>query len=213
MAHINRKYIDSHWLIFCVKGIIAILFGWLALFNSGNSLPNVLSFVAVFLLCLSIVEFTNALHRAVKNNGWFVSVFVAMIDAIVALILLFTLEQNSAWHLIIIASYTLIRGISEIVIGFKTTVDPTDRFIWITCGVCGAIMGAVIFNSGALSSTFFVRFFGAYLLVLGISSLIYGAHNRNQKIEDHVARVEAAKARKALKATKKPTKKASSKKK
>ena len=74
-------------------------------------------------------------------------------------------------------------------------------------------MGAVIFNSGALSSTFFVRFFGAYLLVLGVSSLIYGAHNRNQKIEDHVARVEAAKAKKALKAAKKPTKKASSKKK
>ena len=26
MSHINRKYIDSHWLIFVVKGLVAVLF-------------------------------------------------------------------------------------------------------------------------------------------------------------------------------------------
>ena len=223
MAHIKRKYIDSHWLIFFIKGILAILFGWIALFNSGNNITNILSLISIFLLCLSIIEFTNALHRATNNHGWFVSVFIAIIDALVALSLLFTLEQNVAWHLLIIAAYTLIRGICEIVMGFRTTVDPTDRFIWVVCGICGAIMGIVNFNSGNFSVSYFIRFFGAYLLVLGVSCLVYSAHNRNQKIEDHEARLEAAKAKKSAKAAKttkatksakaKSTKKASAKKK
>ncbi len=212
MAHIKRKYIDSHWLVFFVEGVLAILFGWISLFHSGDNTSTVLSLISIFLLCLSIVEFTNALHRAAKNNGWFVSVFIAMIDAIVALTLLFTLEQNFAWHLLIVASYTLVRGVCEIIMAFKTTVDPTDRFIWIICGMCGAIMGIVTFNSGNFESSFFIRFFGAYLLVLGVSCLFYSMHNRNQKIEDHVARVEAAKEKKSKKAAK-PAKKTSTKKK
>ena len=202
MAHIKRKYIDSHWLVFFIQGVLALLFGWVALFNSGNNLGTILSLVSIFLLCLSIVEFTNALNRASNNHGWFVSVFIAMIDAIVALVLLFTLEQNTAWHLLIIAGYTLVRGICEIIMAFKTTVDPTDRFIWLICGMCGAIMGIVTFNAGNFESSFFIRFFGAYLLILGACSLIYAIDNRNQKLEDSAARAEAAKAKKALKAAK-----------
>ena len=78
-------------------------------------------------------------------------------------------------------------------IGFRTTVDPTDRFIWVLCGICGMIFGFVIFNSGHLPNIDFLRFFGAYMLILGISSLDYGVHNRVQKLEDREARSLAAK--------------------
>ena len=33
MAHINHKYIDSHWLIFVIKGLVAIGFGAFAIFD------------------------------------------------------------------------------------------------------------------------------------------------------------------------------------
>ena len=87
-----------------------------------------------------------------------------------------------------IAGYTLLRGLFEIISGFRTTVDPTDRFTWVFCGMVGSIMGIVILNSGE----FFVRFLGVYLLIFGTCSLFYGVHNRAQKIEDHEARREAA---------------------
>ena len=49
-------------------------------------------------------------------------------------------------------------------------------------------MGIVVFNSG----DFFVRFFGAYLIILGVCSLVYGVHNHAQKLEDRAARKESA---------------------
>lgn len=188
MSHINRKYIDSHWAIFVVRGVVALLFGWLALFSMRRSFDSLMALVGVFLLSLSIIEFVNALHRAHQKTGWAVSVTIAIVDAVVALALLFTLGQDTTWHLVILAIYTFLRGLFEIVSGFRTTVDPTDRFIWVLCGMCGAVMGIVIFNSGE----FFIRFFGAYLFALGVCSLIYGVHNRAQKIEDKEARVESA---------------------
>ena len=52
-------------------------------------------------------------------------------------------------------------------------------------------MGAVIINAGDFDILTFIRFFGAYMLVVGVTSMIYGVHNRAQNIEDKVARKEA----------------------
>ena len=198
MAHINRKYIDSHWLTFVVRGVVSVLFGWITLFHSNSSFPTIISIVGLFLICLCIIEFVNALHRTKTKSGWVVSIVVALFDLITALLLIFA-PESPTWHLVTIAAYTVVRGVAEIIIGFRTTVDPTDRFIWILTGICGTIMGIVILNSGSLDINSFVRFFGAYLLIFGVSSLIYGVDNRHQKLEDHYARSEAAKRKKATK--------------
>lgn len=190
---INRNYIDSHWLVFAVQGALALLFGWLMLFNPSSNTGSMVTLVAVFLLAMGIVELFNALHREHNRSGWAVTLIIAAIDLAIALSLIFTIQENAAWHLTLIAVYTLVRGIIEILIGLKVPDDSTDRFIWIICGICGAIMGVVIFNSGLLREADFVRFFGAYMLILGTSSLIYGIHNRAQKLEAKIARAKTAK--------------------
>ncbi len=188
MARINRKYIDSHWLIFVIKGLVAIGFGAFAIFDMKRDFASLVTTAGIFLLSLSIIEFINALYRARSKTGWGVSVSLAVVDAVVALALLFTISQSTIWHLYIISGYTFIRGFAEIIAGFRATVDPTDRFTWVFGGVCGAIMGIVILNS----REYFVRFFGVYLLIIGICALFYGVHNRAQKQEDRIARQETA---------------------
>lgn len=117
-------------------------------------------------------------------------------------------NQPPIWHLTILATYTILRGIFEIVIGFNTTVDPTDRFIWLLCGVTGAIFGIVIFNSGHLPNIDYVRFFGAYMLILGVCSLIYGVANHVQKQEYHEAALAETRAKRSSRRTKKTKKSA-----
>lgn len=193
MAHIKRKYIDSHWLVFIFQGAIALLFGCLTLFNSDKSSISLIPIIGIFLLALSVVEFANSIYRSYNRQGWAVSTAVAVFDAIFSVLLLFTMDEGMAWHLSLLALYTLLRGIFEVVIGFHTTVDPTDRFIWVFCGLCGIVFSIVIFNSGHLANVDFIRFFGAYMMILGTSSLIYSVHNREQQREDRLARSEAAK--------------------
>ncbi len=192
MAHIKRKYIDSHWLVFIFQGAIALFFGCISLFTSDENSKALIPIIGVSLLALAVVEFANSLYRSRHREGWLVSTLVALFDAGFGLALLFVASQSMPWRLGVLAGYTLLRGIFEIVIGFRTTIDPTDRFIWVLCGVWGVVFGFVIFNSGHLANIDFVRFFGAYMLILGISSLIYGVHNREQGVEDREARSEAA---------------------
>lgn len=192
MAHIKRKYIDSHWLVFIFQGAIAILFGCITLFTSDNNSTSLVPVIGISLLSMAIVEFANSVYRSYNRQGWLVSTAVAVFDALFGLLLLFMVNEGMTWHLTMMAAYTMLRGVFELVIGFRTTVDPTDRFIWCLCGLCGLVFGIVIFNSGHLANVDFVRFFGAYMMILGISSLIYSVHNREQQREDRLARLEAA---------------------
>ena len=203
MAHINRRFIDKHWFIFIIRGLMAAIFGFMALFGVMTDLEMVISVISVFLLLMGIVDSISALYASVKKHGWFNSVVDALIDIAAALSLLFFARNNLVVSLIIIAIYTLVSGLIDIFHGFLSTVDPTDRFIRVLAGVLGCVMGIVIINAGEFELMTFIRFFGAYMLIVGVTSLIYGVHNRSQNLEDKAARSQAAKGHKKAKSRKK----------
>lgn len=176
----KRKYIDSHWLIFAMQGVFALLFGWFALFNNIQETASLVAIVGVTLLGLGIIELFNVLYRKRAKETWAISLGVAVVEIVIAMSLLFTINQNPAWHMIVISLFTLIRGVCEILIGFKSIDDVTDKAIWVITGTCGAILGFVILNAGRLNDQAFIQFFGSYMMIFGLANLIYGIHNHDQ---------------------------------
>ena len=174
------KYIDSHWGIFALQGIVALLFGWFALFTNSSDIQTLVIIVGIVLLSLGIIELLNLLARTRTKKTWGVSLTMSILEVSAGLALLFTYEQNVAWHLIVIAAYTILRGIFEIILGLKAIDDLTDKFIWVLTGVCACIMGVVILNTGHLGNTPFIKYFGSYMMVFGVVNLIYSVHNHEQ---------------------------------
>lgn len=205
MSIINPRHIDSHWLLFLGKGAIALIFGWLMLFGVGMDMLTSIALCGVFLLCFSIIEFINSLYRAHMRFGWAITVLLALLDTVAAFVLILNNTDVTTIAILTLAVYTIGRGIAEILIGIRIDDDSTDRFIWIITGICGAVMGLVILNCGQLTDTStFIRFFGSYIFVSGITNLIYGIHNRDQKL---TSLAEKAEKRSARKSAKKPAKK------
>ncbi len=197
MAHINRRFIDKHWLVFIIRGGFAAIFGALALFGMMD-VSQVIVLVSVFLLFMGIVDSVSALYASTKKHGWFNSVVDAVIDIAAAVALLLWGKDDLTFCTVTLAVYTVASGLIDIFHGFLSTVDPTDRFIRILVGAIGCVLGVVILNAGGFEISTFIRFFGAYLLVVGVTSLIYGVHNRAQNIEDKVARKEVRKTTKKV---------------
>ena len=203
MAKINRRFIDKHWSVFIIRGALACIFGFVTLFGMLNSIENVVSMLAMLLLVMGIVDSLSALYASAKRRGWLTAVIDSAIDVAAALCLLFLAKDNIVNSLIIVAAYTFVSGIIDLFHGFLSTVDPTDRFIRIVAGGLGCVMGLVILNAGSFELMTFIRFFGVYMLIVGVTSLIYGVHNRSQNIEDKVARKVSAKKTTKLKTAKK----------
>ncbi len=191
MAHINRRFIDKHWFVFVLRGGLAAVFGFILLFGGMKSFEIIISTTSVFLLGMGIIDSLSALYGSTRQRGWFNSVIDAMVDVAAALALLFATQNDLVLALSVVALYVFLSGVIDLFHGFLSTVDPTDRFIRVLAGVIGCVMGLVILNAGSFEVLTFLRFFGAYMLVVGTTSLIYGVHNRSQQVEDSVARSEA----------------------
>lgn len=180
----KRKYIESHWLVFAFQGLVGLLFGWFVMFTGISDVSSLVAVVATTLLLLGIIDVFNLLHRKRLQYVWGLTLVLAIVEIVVAMLLLFTINDNYTWHLVIIALYTIFRGIFEILIGLKSLTDPTDRFMWTTCGITGTILGFVILNSGNFSnSTTFIKVFGTYMMIYGLTNIIYGIHNKNEIAE------------------------------
>lgn len=193
MAKINRKFIDRHWLMFVMRGAAATIFGLLALFGGMANIGSVFAVLSLFLLAMGVIDTVGALYASTKNRGWFNSIVDAVVDIVAALLLLFYAKDNLVTSLVIISVYTIISGAIDIIHSLLSTVDPTDRFIRVLAGVYGCIIGIVILNTGDYEITTFIRFFGTYMLIVGVTSMIYGVHNHSQRLEDKTARSAAAK--------------------
>lgn len=191
MAHINRRFIDKHWLVFIFRGTLAGIFGLYILFNNVESLQVIISVISIFLLGMGIIDAVSALYASTQKHGWVTSVVDALIDVITGAFLLFFATDSVMTVAITLAVYTFISGVIDLFHAFVSTVDPTDRFIRILAGIIGVIMGFVILNSWHFELTTFIRFFGAYTLIVGSTSLIYGIHNQSQDKEDRAARKQA----------------------
>lgn len=193
MAKINRRYIDKNWAVILIRGILAALFGCFALFGGMTNIENAVAMISMFLLFIGIIDSVTALYNSNKKHGWTNSIIDALVDVAAAMALLFFARNDLTNTVIILSIYTVVSGAIDIFHGFLSTVDPTDRFIKILVGICGCIVGIVILNAGGFEKTTFIRFFGAYLLVVGVTSMIYSVHNRSQNIEDKIARKQAYK--------------------
>ena len=197
MAHINRRFIDRHWLVFIFRGALAFIFGLCALLygNMENNRQLVFSCLCVYLLSMGIIDSAGALYNSTKKHGWVNSVVDASIDILAALVLIFLANNEFVFQLIVLSVYACLSGVVDVFHSFMSTSDPTDRFIRILVGICGCVMSFVILNTGDFNgtNTAFIRFFGAYTVVVGVTSMIYGVHNKAQITEDSVARKEAIK--------------------
>lgn len=212
MAHINRRFIDKHWLMFIIRGVLAAAFGCMTLFSGITEVSNIIAIASVFLLFMGIMDAVGALYSSTRKHGWINSIIDALIDIIAAMMLLFCAKGSLTNSVVILSVYTVVSGLVDIFHGFLSTVDPTDRFIRVVMGISGCIIGIVILNSGGFEITTFMRFFGAYMLIVGMGSMVYGAHNRAQWIEDRIARSESHQSKSKIKKTTKATTKKASKK-
>jgi len=174
------KYVESHWMIFILQGIIALLAGAYLMFTKNDSVPQLVMTVGSVLIGLAVIEVLNITIRHRRQHGWGIPFAVALFEAVVGTTMILASDQSHVVHIALLAGYTLIRGITSIIVGFVSFNNMVDRFFWVACGMTGSIIAFIIFADAGLSETTFVKVFGIFLMVLGLTNTFFAIHSRDE---------------------------------
>ena len=196
----KKKYIESHWLVFALKGLFALLFGYFIMFTNIDSFFTLVMIVGWTLVVLGLVEVFNILYRRTRHHNWWLSLVIAIIELGVGVSLILNADAEAWIILVIVGAYTIIRGFFDITIGIKGLTDKTDKFMWIVCGMFGAVIGFALLADTGKSNTTFLSIFGTYMMVFGITNLIFSIHSKNLLVEAASSAKRLTAARKSVKA-------------
>lgn len=176
-----KTFVESHWTVFAIQGLIAMGFGVFALFTGITDVAKLMTITAAVLGVMGIIELCSALYKRQHSQVWVATAFIALIQIAVAIALVCTRDALYVTNIAIIAGYALVRGAFEVYLGMTALKDKVDKTIWTISGVFGVILGFVILADPGRSQTTFVKMFGIYLAILGLTNLTFAIHQKNTK--------------------------------
>jgi uncharacterized membrane protein HdeD (DUF308 family) len=171
--------VEDRWWMLLVRGVVAILFGFLAI-----ALPrlNLLAIVTIWgLYALVDGSFTIGLalrgRGETKTWGW---LLVEGIAGIVAGVLTFIWPGFTVFVLVaFIATWAVITGVSQILAAIRLRHEIEGEWLLATCGVVSLIFGVLLFAFPKAGALALVTLIGAYAVVFGLLLIALGIKLNN----------------------------------
>jgi uncharacterized membrane protein HdeD (DUF308 family) len=198
VSNTKRKFIESHWLTFAVKGAISVVAGLCLMFTRNDDVHLLTQILGWTMFGLAFIEIANVVYRKVRSHNWGFPLFLGLLELGISIALLFTVDPNATdeslipVRVAILSGYVVFASIVTIVMGFASFKNMTDRFMWVVNGMVGTVLALLMLGGASTAndttSAYFgakVLLFGTYLMVNGITDLFFGIHSRDEMAELH----------------------------
>ena len=179
MINTAVQAVRSHWWLLLLRGILAIIFGIIALAAPGIAL---LAFIYVF-AAYAILDGITAIVVSFRERSFFRGWWVLLIEGIAGIIfgiLAFAWPGATALILLyLVAFWALVTGIMEIGSAFIVPRSARQRWGLGLAGLLSIIFGIILIvspGSGLLAILWLV---GIFAIVFGVSLIIYAFQIRS----------------------------------
>jgi uncharacterized membrane protein HdeD (DUF308 family) len=171
--------IRSHWWLFLVRGILALLFGIAVLVYPGAGLLAIAWIFAIYAFVDGIVALVTAvrMNHADGNWGWLLFEGVlGIIAGIIAAVYPFAAAFALAW---LLGAWAIITGVLAIASAFSARVHIPNEWLWVLSGVVSLIFGIAIFASPAFGLFALIWMVAFYAILAGVLLIGFAFRIRN----------------------------------
>lgn len=169
LAHMARN-----WWAFVLRGVIAILFGVLAFMRPGMTLEVLVLLFGFWALFDGVLALFGSIGAAEAHEPWWPLVFVGLLGIAAGLVALRWPGITALALLFMIAYWSILRGILEIVAAVRFR-DLIPGEWWYVIGALASIVFGVLLvmypASGLLAVVWLI---GIYAVVFGIAGIMVG---------------------------------------
>ncbi len=168
----EEEKIAKHWWAILIRGVVAVLFGFLAFLATGFTLELLLIFLCLYLLLDGLFSVIGAL-AATSHKIWWLLLLEGVIS-IAAGIVVFVWPAMTLLILVyLVAIWAVVTGIFEFLASIMASWAQPGRVFIGAVGILSVILGIVIFVNPLLSLTVAIWLIGIYALVIGLAMIFF----------------------------------------
>lgn len=162
------RYLQTHWWILTVRGILAILFGIACVFWPGLTLITFVYLFGIYILVAGLVAIFQGIVSIGHSKTWILTLLLGILEIGVGVYLLRHPGVSFAVLVLLVAFSFIIYGILEVVSSLaESRTSTTSKALTILTGVLGILAGIVMLFQPAASGVAFVWIIGLFALLSG----------------------------------------------
>jgi uncharacterized membrane protein HdeD (DUF308 family) len=171
----------QHWWTIALRGVIAVLFGLVALAAPGAALLSLALLFGAYLLADGIIELVVTWRAARAGVRWGPLLWEAVLSIIMGLIALVIPAAFVFAFVILLGAWALITGVLELVAAFR--LHASHGRWWLALGgVVSVIWGLLLAAAPMIGAVVVAWWLGFYAIFFGVTLLVAAWRLRERHI-------------------------------
>ena len=177
------ELLAKNWWTFTLRGIVAILFGIMALTWPGLTLTVLIVMFGAYAIIDGVFAITAAITGAAPRGEWWVLVLWGLLGIGAGIVTFFFPGVTAIVLLYLIGFWAIVRGVMEIVAAIQVRKVIDNEWLLILAGACSVIFGFILLarpGAGAIAVLWLIGLMSivAGILLIALSVRLKGLKNR-----------------------------------
>ena len=166
------------WIWAVVRGVLAILFGIIAMVSPIGTAVVLAIVIGVFAIVDGIVDLVDAVrHRGASGVG--LRVFLGIVSLLFGIIILVWPGKTLGFMVILIAIWSILIGALQIVANISIRKDAPGAWVWgVISGALGVVFGILVLAWPGIGLVSLIWLVGIWAIVFGIALIVLGLQVR-----------------------------------
>lgn len=164
-----------HYLV-SLNGVLAILFGLVALFFPGITLAALGVYFAISLMAGGISLITAAFRNRKINRKWQLIFLEGIIGVLIGIIILARPDMVATVFVTIMGLWAIVIGLIFLFTWFRAQLPPFSNTFVLIVSIISLLTGVVIIINPFESTRIITVLIGIYALIYGLFSVLNAAH-------------------------------------
>jgi uncharacterized membrane protein HdeD (DUF308 family) len=176
-----RMY-GKYWWSFLIRGILATLFGVVAIVIPGLTLEFLAILLAAFLVADGVLSFIVSFRGRHLGPRWGFLLFEGLVGVSLGLFTLVWPGVTVLAIVLIIGFWALITGVVEILAAVKLRDEVEGEWLLGLGGILSILFSIVLFTNPGVGAVAMVWVIGVYTILFGTSMIFLGIRLRKKQV-------------------------------
>jgi uncharacterized membrane protein HdeD (DUF308 family) len=169
----DRRLSRHSWWMLLVRGILALLFGIIAIVWPGITLIVLVALFGAYALVDGIFAVIVAIQERQVTNRWWVLLLEGIVDIVIGLLVFFLPTLATALALLyVIAAWAIVTGIFEIGAGFYMGASIGRGWAIAIAGIISVLFGIVLIIRPGAGILSLIWLLGIYAIIFGVLLIV-----------------------------------------